>query len=139
VQLKQAADLHTNRVSQAIVLHFLNAPDRAERMQRLVDGYKTKRDRFADLMTRHLGNRAQWTLPPGGLFFWATLAPEMDAQRLLTAAAAKGVLFTPGSHFHANADESDDIAQRTLRLNFSHADPEATDKGLAILGALLRA
>ncbi|HWU12393.1 MAG TPA: PLP-dependent aminotransferase family protein, partial [Caulobacter sp.] len=83
VQLKQAADLHTNRLSQWMVLQYLNDPGRAERMEQVRDLYRRKRDAFADALTRHLGNRASWTLPPGGLFFWLTLADGVDVEALL--------------------------------------------------------
>ncbi len=57
VKLKQAADLHSNRLSQWIVLQHLNAPDRAARLERVVDLYRRKRDRFADAMA-HASGRA---------------------------------------------------------------------------------
>lgn len=133
VRLKQAADLHTNRLSQWMVLHYLTDPDREARMARVVDLYRRKRDVFAEALTRHLGNRASWTTPPGGLFFWLTLADGVDAEALLKRALERDVLFTPGSHFLAEGG-----ASSTLRLNFSLAAPEAAERGLAVLGALLR-
>jgi 2-aminoadipate transaminase len=133
VQLKQAADLHTNRLSQWMVLQYLNDPGRAERMEQVRDLYRRKRDTFADALTRHLGNRASWTLPPGGLFFWLTLADGVDVEALLQRCVERGVLFTPGAHFLAEGG-----ASSTMRLNFSLAEPEAAERGLAVIGALLR-
>ncbi|KRA62633.1 GntR family transcriptional regulator [Caulobacter sp. Root656] len=133
VQLKQAADLHTNRLSQWMVLQYLNDPGRADRMERVRDLYRRKRDAFADALTRHLGDRASWTLPPGGLFFWLTLADGVDVEALLQRCVERGVLFTPGAHFLAEGG-----ASSTMRLNFSLAEPEAAERGLAVIGALLR-
>ena len=133
VRLKQAADLHTNRLSQWMVLQYLTDSDREARMARVVDLYRQKRDVFAEALTRHLGNRASWTTPPGGLFFWLTLADGVDAETLLKRALERNVLFTPGSHFLAQGG-----ASSTLRLNFSLATPEAAERGLAVLGDLLR-
>ncbi|WP_426032909.1 PLP-dependent aminotransferase family protein [Caulobacter sp. DWP3-1-3b2] len=133
VRLKQAADLHTNRLSQWMVLQYLTDPDREARMARVVDLYRRKRDVFAEALTRHLGDRAAWTTPPGGLFFWLTLADGVDAEALLKRALERNVLFTPGSHFLAQGG-----ASSTLRLNFSLAAPEAAERGLKVLGALLR-
>jgi DNA-binding transcriptional MocR family regulator len=132
VQLKQAADLHTNRLSQWMVLQYLNDPGRAERMEQVAALYRRKRDAFADALTRHLGARASWSLPPGGLFFWLTLAGEVDVENLLRRSVERGVLFTPGSHFLAEGG-----ASSTIRLNFSLAEPEAAERGLAILAELL--
>jgi DNA-binding transcriptional MocR family regulator len=131
-RLKQAADLHTNRLSQWIVLQHLNAADRAERRERLVDFYRERRDLFEAALRRHLGGLAEWRTPPGGLFFWVELRGGPDIEALLRRASDKGVLFTPGQHFVTEGTCS------AMRLNFSLAAPDAADRGLAILGALLR-
>ena len=133
VRLKQAADLHTNRLSQWMVLQYLTDPDREARMARVVELYRHKRDVFADALTHHLGNLASWTTPPGGLFFWVTLAAGVDAEALLKKALERDVLFTPGAHFLAEGG-----ASSALRLNFSLAAPEAVERGLKVLGELLR-
>ena len=133
VRLKQAADLHANRLSQWMVLQYLTDPDRESRMARVVDLYRHKRDVFADALTRHLGNLGSWTTPPGGLFFWVTLAAGIDAEVLLKKALERDVLFTPGAHFLAEGG-----ASSALRLNFSLATPEAAERGLKVLGEVLR-
>ena len=132
VQLKQAADLHTNRLSQWMVLQYLNDPGRAERMEQVAALYRRKRDAFADALTRHLGDRASWSLPPGGLFFWLTLAGEVDVEDLLKRSVERGVLFAPGSHFLAEGG-----ASPTIRLNFSLASLEDAERGLAVIAGLL--
>jgi DNA-binding transcriptional MocR family regulator len=134
VNLKQAADLHTNRLSQWWVIRHLGDPGRASRLARVVDSYRRRRDRFAEAMTRRLGGLANWRVPAGGLFFWATLTGRMTAQDLLVQAREQGVLFTPGDHFLA----SPDAPSQSLRLNFSHADETAADRGLAILADILQ-
>jgi len=133
VRLKQAADLHTNRLSQWRVLQYLTAPDRAQRMGKVAAFYREKRDAFDAALQRHLGGLADWEVPPGGLFFWVTLRGGADAQALLARALDRNVLFTPGGHFLADGG-----ACSSMRLNFSLAEPEAAERGLAILGELLR-
>jgi DNA-binding transcriptional MocR family regulator len=132
--LKQAADLHSNRISQRMVIEFLKAGDREARRNQLVSAYREKRDAFAASIRRRLGNGARWDLPPGGLFFWVTLPDHVDVDALLAAAIARNVLFTPGRHFYADEES----AAPAMRLNFSHASKEGADQGLAILGELLR-
>lgn len=134
--LKQAADLHTNRVSQHMVIDYLKTCDQAARRTELVTQYHEKRDRFAAQMERHFGNNASWDIPEGGLFFWVTLPDHVDVDALFDAAVAKNVLFTPGRHFYAGA--KGEGQQSAMRLNFSHASAEDAEKGLAILGELLR-
>jgi DNA-binding transcriptional MocR family regulator len=133
VRLKQAADLHANRLSQELVLHYLESPGRAARTARIAEMYRAKRDAFDAALTRHLGGAARWRVPPGGLFFWVELADGSDSAALWRRALDAGVLFTPGAHFLAESGTS-----AGLRLNFSLAEPEAAERGLAILGALVR-
>ena len=134
VRLKQASDLHTNRLSQWMVLQYLNDPQREARMEQVAALYRERRDGFDAALRRHLGNLASWISPPGGLFFWVTINAPITPQALLRQALERGVLFTPGSHFLAEGGDS-----QAIRLNFSLASPEDAERGLSILGELLRA
>lgn len=133
VRLKQAADLHTNRLSQWMVLQYLNDPARAQRLGRVVSFYRERRDLFAAALERHMREFADWAVPAGGLFFWVTLK-GLDTQKLLALALEKNVLFTPGCHFMA-----DNQPGSSMRLNFSLAAPDDAERGLEILGGLCRA
>lgn len=134
LRLKQAADLHSNRMSQHLVLELLRSPVRAERMTRLVDAYRRKRDHFADALERHFGGLATWRTPPGGLFFWLDLVAALDTRELLSEAIERGVAFMPGELFFAKEVP----AHGTMRLNFSHADEIGIERGLALLADLVR-
>jgi 2-aminoadipate transaminase len=133
IRLKQAADLHSNRISQWIVLNQLSDPAREARLTGIVDGYRRKRDAFAHSLTCHLGNLASWDTPPGGLFFWLKLKRASDTRALLAKAIERGVAFMPGEPFHPEMPE----CSGTLRLNFSHASVADADRGLAILAEVL--
>jgi 2-aminoadipate transaminase len=133
-RLKQAADLHSSRVSQWLVLQQLDDPARGERLAAVVAGYRRKRDVFARLLARHLGELATWRTPRGGLFFWITLKHIIDTRALLPGAIERGVAFMPGEPFFAGATR----AAGALRLNFSHATEAQADAGLRILAEQLR-
>lgn len=132
VRLKQAADLHSNRLSQWLVLQQLTSPGRPARMARLVDFYRHKRDLFGAALTRHFGGLASWETPAGGLFFWLKLRQPIDTRALLPRAIEAGVAFMPGEAFHPD----NPAASGTLRLNFSHADEADIERGLSILAGL---
>lgn len=136
VRLKQAADLHSNRISQWWVLQQLTDPGRDARLARLVASYRDRRDAFARQLERHFGDLARWDSPPGGLFFWLLFDPELalDTQALLAPALERGVAFMPGEPFYPEPQ----AGTNAMRLNFSHADPADVDRGLATLAALLR-
>jgi DNA-binding transcriptional MocR family regulator len=133
-RLKQAADLHSSRISQWLVLEQLRDPARPQRRAQLVATYRAKRDHFAACLGHYLGDFAQWETPPGGLFFWLRLPRALDTRRLLTEALAQGVAFMPGEPFFPQAPQT----CGALRLNFSHADAEQVQRGLQILAGLLR-
>lgn len=133
-RLKQAADLHSNRLSQWLALESLQDSNRAARLQSLATHYRVKRDRFASHLSRHFDGLASWQTPPGGLFFWLRLHRELDTSALLAAALERQVAFMPGEPFFADASHR----YPALRLNFSHAGVEAAEAGLARLAELIR-
>jgi len=133
-RLKQAADLHSNRISQWLVLQQLNDPLQEQRLHDLAQRYRQRRDAFEDALRRHFGDLASWRTPPGGLFFWLTLKHRIDTRLLLPKAIAAGVAFMPGEPFLPVEVES--CGQ--LRLNFSHTSEEQAEAGLKILAALVR-
>jgi len=133
-RLKQAADLHSNRVSQWLVLQQLNDPTRRENTQTLAACYRERRDAFEDALRRHFGDIASWQTPPGGLFFWLTLNRRIDTRLLLPKAIEASVAFMPGEPFFP--DDAGPCGQ--LRLNFSHASEAQAEIGLERLAALLR-
>lgn len=134
VRLKQAADLHSNRLSQQLVYEQLESSGRATRLRGLVDTYRRKRDAFAVSLAEHFSDLACWDRPKGGLFYWLKLTKPVDTRELLAAAVHRGVAFMPGEPFYPNAGNG----IGTLRLNFSHADTASIDRGLRILADLIR-
>jgi DNA-binding transcriptional MocR family regulator len=134
MRLKQAADLHSNRASQWLVLKEMRSAGREERLQAVVAFYRKRRDRFAESLARHLGDMASWSVPAGGLFFWLELKSRIDTRALLPRAIERGVAFMPGEPFFAENTGP----RGMLRLNFSHATEEQSERGLAILAELIR-
>ena len=133
-RLKQAADLHSNRMSQWLVLQQLRNPERQERLTALAQTYRQRRDAFDAALKRHLGTLASWQIPPGGLFFWLTLNQKLDTRLLLADAIEAGVAFMPGEPFMPI--ETQGTGQ--LRLNFSHANEAQAELGLAALSTLIK-
>ncbi|MFZ2451356.1 MAG: PLP-dependent aminotransferase family protein [Methylovulum miyakonense] len=133
-RLKQAADLHSNRVSQWLVLQQLNDPARSQQLDKLAGAYRQRRDAFEAALRRNFSGLASWQTPPGGLFFWLTLNRRIDTRQLLPKAIEAGVAFMPGEPFLPM--EVENCGQ--LRLNFSHADATQAELGLGKLAELVR-
>jgi len=136
LQLKQAADLHSNRVAQAAVYSLVNSPDYHTRLSSLCELYKNKRDRFDRLLNHYFSDIAQWDVPPGGLFFWLRLktAHPVDTRTWLPDALAANIAFMPGESFYSDARP----ASGTIRLNFTYANNEDIENGIACLAQIIR-
>ena len=132
-RLKQAADLHTNRISQWFVLQQLRGGGWEKRMGKLAAGYRLRRDDFAAILDRHFKGLADWSVPVGGLFFWLRLKKRLDTRRLFPLALEQGVAFMPGEHFFMGSQPPTGY----LRLNFSHASPADAERGLTRLAGMV--
>jgi 2-aminoadipate transaminase len=132
LQAKQAADLHTPGFNQRLVHAVLASGMLPAHLQGLRQTYRARRDAMAKALTRHLGDRARWRLPEGGMFFWLALPEGVDTMALLPRAIEAGVAFVPGTAFFAQGGHG-----HTLRLSFVTASPEAIERGVAALAGVL--
>jgi DNA-binding transcriptional MocR family regulator len=135
LRLKQAADLHTNRIGQWQALQWIGTPRYQSHIEELRAFYRIRRDTFQAALLRHFGDLADWNQPEGGLFFWLTLRHPIDTRLLLEPALAQDVAFMPGEPFYANPEGN----HGRLRLNFSHVSPERVDEGLSRLARVIKA
>ena len=134
VKLKQAADLHTNRLSQHIVLAALQQGAVERHVAKNLPIYRERRDAMQSALQNHLVDCADWNVPHGGLFFWLRMRKPMDGMALLKAAIARGLVFMPGDAFFVGKAE-----YPALRLNFSHSSVADIWRGVSILADLLNA
>lgn len=136
LMLKQAADLHTSRVSQRLVYNMLKREKLDVRLDRLRQSYKLKRDVFNNLLHTHFGDIATWEQPLGGLFFWLALNEDykINTTQLLSTALEAGVTFMPGEPFFADGR----VTANCFRLNFSGANIDSYDEGLGKLAAMFK-
>ncbi|HVW20750.1 MAG TPA: PLP-dependent aminotransferase family protein [Opitutaceae bacterium] len=131
VSVKQAADLHTPGLTQRAAFHYLRRPDAVQaHVAILCHVYRRRRDAMLAALARHLPTGCRWTRPDGGLFLWLELPEGADALDLFGAARKQNVLFVPGESFWVGEPK-----RHTLRLNFSHADPERIDEGVRRLAS----
>jgi DNA-binding transcriptional MocR family regulator len=135
VRLKQAADLHTNRMGQWLAYRQLIDPNLEARLDELRAAYADKRAVMAATLSEHFAGLAEWNTPVGGLFFWLHLKRAIDTRPLLPDMLERGVAFMPGEVFFPTTTP----ATGFMRLNFSHASPEQMHTGLALLAREVQA
>ncbi len=132
VLIKQASDLNSAAINQAVVLRIAERSYEAQ-VQRARSHYRAKRDAMLDALAAHMPPGTSWTRPNGGLFIWVTLPANVNAGALLKEAmdTAK-VAFVPGHPFFA-----DGTGTNTMRLSFSLPDVPTIHDAIARLGRLV--
>lgn len=134
VQLKQAADLHTSRVSQSIAFQLLHSQSSFQaQSKRVIDLYRVKRDALGRSLNERMADHADWVTPSGGMFFWLRLKKSRDLRQLMEACLERGVAIMPGDPFIVARLEG----ECCLRLNFTSPKIEEIDRGIEILVSVI--
>lgn len=129
---KQANDLHTSNLSQAIVYEFATT-GLLKHIKKINADYCVKRDHMLNMLDKYMKGKAYWTKPDGGLFIWLTLPKGMNSQNLLEKAVEKKVAFIPGFPFYARQHEG----ENTMRLNFSNGSVKQIEEGIKRLSEIM--
>lgn len=124
---KQATDVHSPLINQAIVDGYLRSGRMPGHLTRICADYKARLQVMLDALGK-LPPSVTFTRPEGGLFVWAQLPEGADALKMLGAAIEKNVAFVPGTHFYFDGGHLN-----TLRLNFSSGKTEDVAEGMARL------
>jgi 2-aminoadipate transaminase len=132
-RLKQAADLHSNRLSQSIVTQLLQNGELESHLTQILPVYRAKRDAMQAMLTHYIGDRASWQQPAGGLFFWLHLHQQQDTLALMKQGLEIGLAVMPGQPFYPNGQ-----GPSTLRVNFSHSSLAQIEEGVQRLASILR-
>lgn len=100
-----------------------------EHVAKLNVALKGKLDALMDALAEYFGAAAEFEAPPGGIFLWVKLPPEVDTTKLAQVAAAQGIEINPGAQWSiAGAD-----ARRSLRICYANPSIETIRQGVAAL------
>ncbi len=127
VQAKQAVDLHTNILGQAILAELIEAGELDPQAERVRAFYRRRRDRMVAALKAHMPEAVRFQVPPGGMFLWLRFPEGTDTRRLFELALAEGVAFVPGEPFFAGR------AYPAARLTFASVPEEAIEEGVRLL------
>src|SRR5204863_6613782 len=125
-EVRQWCDLHTDQLSQAVLLRFAQSGRLAEHGQRT---RALGRDRLQAALTaleKYMPAGTSFTRPEGGMSIWVRLPEPLDAIELLPRAQREGVSYVPCRHFEVGPYDS-----RTSRLSFGGLSPASNDAGIA--------
>jgi 2-aminoadipate transaminase len=132
-EARQWCDLHTDQLSQAVLLRFAQSGRLEEHSQRVRTLGRERLETLLSACERHLPAGASFTRPEGGMSIWIRLPEPLDASELLPRAQREGVSYVPGKHFAVGPHDP-----RTLRLSFGGLAPTLIETGVARLGRLFQ-
>lgn len=127
---KQASDLHTSTVAQAIMRRYLETNDIESHVGLIKDRYGRQRQHMVDMIQQHFPSAVNITEPEGGMFLWAALPEGVSSMDLFDIAIKDKVAFVPGRPFYV-----DGTGENTFRLNFSNSDEQKIEEGIKRLGS----
>jgi 2-aminoadipate transaminase len=131
-QAKESADLHTDQLSQAVLLEFAQSGRLEAHRARMLQTGAERLAATLDSCRRYLPAGTRWTQPQGGMNLWVRLPEPLDAGELLPRAQKEGVAYLPGRYFAVSR-----LDPGALRLSFAGLEPEQIREGLAVLGRIV--
>jgi 2-aminoadipate transaminase len=128
-EAKELSDLHSDQLSQAVLLRFAESGELARHLERTCALGVERLNCVIQACARFLPAGSRFTRPSGGMSLWVELPAPLLAESLLRRAAQLGVDFLPGPHFSSRRPH-----QHALRLSFGGLSPAEIVRGLEILG-----
>jgi 2-aminoadipate transaminase len=132
-EAKQLADLHTDQLSQAVLLRFAESGRLAAHREQVLAAGRERLRAVLEAAETSLPAGSWFTRPQGGMNLWVRLPEPLDASELLGRAQREGVSYLPGRYFEVTRREPGG-----LRLSFAALAPDKIRAGLAILGRVFQ-
>ncbi|MGH9632039.1 MAG: PLP-dependent aminotransferase family protein, partial [Bryobacteraceae bacterium] len=117
-EAKQWSDLHTDHLSQAILLRFVESGRLESHLQRVRAAGVERLEAVISACREYLPAGAEFTEPQGGMSLWVRLPEPLDAAELLPRAQRQNVDYLPGRYFSVSRHEPG-----ALRLSFGSLSP----------------
>ena len=133
-EAKQWSDLHTDQLSQAVLLRFAETGRLEQHRRRMLAAGTGQLRAVLEACARELPAGSRFTRPQGGMNLWVRLPAPLDAGELLARAQAEKVTYLPGRYFAVSHAEPG-----ALRLSFAGLAPDRIRAGMRLLGGVFRA
>jgi 2-aminoadipate transaminase len=131
-QTKQHTDLHSDQLSQAIMLEFARTGRLQNHLDHVLAAGRSRLETTIQTLSRILPAGASFTRPEGGMNLWVTLPPGCDAQAVLEKSRRDGVHFLPGRYFAISRPQNE-----SFRISFAGLSPARIAEGLRRLQPFL--
>lgn len=134
VVCKQGQDVHTNIWSQMVAYEYITKYDFEAHLEKLRNLYRKKAQFMMNLLDEYLAPYVTYDKIDGGLFIMCKLPDYIDMVDFCKEAVKRKVCVVPGNAFLT--DENDEC--HTFRVNFSTPTDQQLEKGVKILGELVK-
>ncbi len=131
VEIKQTTDLHSDQLSQSVILRFAESGELHRHLERARREGAERLEAALHSCQRFLPSGTRWTRPDGGMSLWVDLPAPLLADELLLRAQERGVTYLPGRYFSIKRAHP-----RSLRLSFGGLTVDQIRRGIQILGEL---
>ncbi|HEX4228808.1 MAG TPA: PLP-dependent aminotransferase family protein [Bryobacteraceae bacterium] len=131
-EAKQTSDLHSDQLSQAVLLRFAESGELARHLELTRAAGADRLETVLKACERYLPPGATFTRPEGGMNLWIELPAPLLAEDIFNRVQERGVSFLPGRYFSPNGGQP-----RGLRISFGGLAPDQIARGMQILGDIV--
>lgn len=133
-EAKEACDLHSDQLSQAVLLKFAQSGRLAAHREKMIAAGGKRLQECLECCNRFLPSGSFFTRPEGGMNVWVRLPEPLDAAELALRAARENVSYLPGKYFAVSKTHTN-----SLRLSFIGLEPHKIHYGMQVLGTIFKA
>lgn len=130
---KSAMDMHTNMFGQMVMYQYLKDNNFDEQIAETCKLYKHNAEFMLACIEKYFPEGTHVNKPEGGMFMWVTLPEGVRGIDVQAAAFEKGVAVIAGDPFYEYERNVN-----AIRLNFASFSDKIIDKGIRILGEVIR-
>lgn len=98
---RQQIDFGLSIFPQLIANQFIQSPQYRNHITFLKQELLERRNEMASALIEYLGDKIEFSVPKGGLFFWCKIKQKVDDQKLVEEGIKNKILFMPGSVYGA--------------------------------------
>jgi 2-aminoadipate transaminase len=125
---KQICDLHSDQLSQAVLLRFAQSGELAKHLEHTRTAGLRRLESALAACEKYLPKGSSFTRPDGGMSYWIELPAPLNAENVLPRAEKRGVSYLPGTLFSNRPAH-----RRGLRVSFGGLTPEQITRGIKLI------
>lgn len=129
--LRKLIDVQGDTIMEQAVLQLIQDGTLKRHLKKATQHYKSRRDLTAVLLQKHLGTKASFQIPDGGLAFWIVPREQPDWKQLQLKLRARGIGLT------LPEPDGEDTGVSGFRLGYAYLSEEQLEEGIRELGTLL--